>query len=168
MMNIQMQNDKVNLLNLKVISYKELKNIPLEVSLLQNDNDTVFSWAKILGSKTAWNIRPFEKYNDLVEVLKTWTPQIFVTHWHFGNDHRFNNPVSSVIKELKDSRGGPGIGKGPLLIGTYFEDWNYNDQFIQFLNDAYDFNKNLPIGNFDQFIVSITHRLWELLPQNTQ
>jgi WD40 repeat protein len=161
-----MNNDTIDLLNLRVSSFNELKDIRLEVALLQNNPDNVYSLARLIETSTLWNVRPFSKYEHAIDVLATWTPHIFITHWHLGWDHRANNQITNLVNRFRETRGAPGVGRGPFLVGTYRSDADYfhHENFLDFLNQTYDYHIESLVFDFDRFLTSIIQHLWQMLP----
>lgn len=158
--------DRVDLRKLTVSSPKDIRAVPLDVALLQNDNDTVFLWADSLELFTCWHVIPFESLEHAIAYLEQSLPHVFVTHWHLDWEHTHDNPVTQLVLHLKNRRGSPGIGGGPFIVGTYNwdSDYYYDEAFIPFLEKTYDYHTESIISEMEQFIDTLIHELWRYLP----
>lgn len=162
-----MSTDRVDLRKISVSSPEDMKAVALNVALLQNDWQRVFMWAEILEHETSWHVIPFENLKHAIAVLDKSLPHVFVTHWHIGWDHNHDNPVTQLVVSLKRRRGHPGIGAGPLIIGTYRRDSNYynEESFLPFIARTYDYHMESLVWDMEEFTDTLARELWYHLPR---
>jgi len=162
-----MSPEPVDLRTMIVSSPADVIAVPLDVALLQNDEEMVFLWAEVLEHLTSWHVIPFQTLEHAIAFLEKSLPHIFVTHWHLGWDHKQDNPVTQLVARLKEQRGRPGIGTGPLIVGTYRRDSGYYDQetFLPFIEQTYDCHMESLIWDMKEFINTLARELWYHLPR---
>lgn len=162
-----MTRERVDLRAVEVRSPESLKRLSLEMALLQNNYDISSIWAEYLEFSTSWRAIPLESLEHAVDFLAREPSHIFLTHWHIGLDHGYNNPVTQLVAGLRERRGGPGIGAGPLLIGTYRKDssyyTNHKVEFNRFLTENYDYFMEFKAILPRDFLNTILRALWRHL-----
>lgn len=134
-----MSTDRIDLRTLAARSPEDLRWMTLEIVLLQSHGPRAFMWADKLQHETSWKLFPLASLEHAVPFFKKTLPHVFVVHWHMGSDHDYNSAVTRLVRRIKRRRGKPGIGTGPLIIGTYHSD-SCDDfpSLIPFLKRTYD------------------------------
>lgn len=161
----RMQSDRIRLHHLAVASAEDLKRLPLEVAVLQNDLEMAETWADLMSIATSWRVTPLESLEHAVHYLERRLPHVLIIHWHRGSDHEHANPVTDLVHRLKRRRQQPGIGAGPFLAGTYWHDSDYyrDPTFMPFIERTYDCTIDLAEVGSDP-LDTLTRELWARLP----
>ena len=140
----------------------DLLRRPLMVGILQNQPSITSVIAHVLQRSTNWKIFSFDSFEHAREVLSEQPMHVFLTHWHIGDDHGDDSMIMCLVRRLKEIRGGPGVGAGPLLAATI----NQDDRFLvdkEHLADLYDLWFLIPFSPSHEIIgPAISARLFQI------
>lgn len=157
-----MSPDRIDLLTLLAQSPEDLRWMPLEIALLYNVRNITFAWAERLSQETDWKLFPLASLEHAIPFFKKTVPHVLVIHWHTGWDHNYNSPVTRLVRGIKRRRGKPGIGRGPLIVGTYHqESCEEIPSLMPFLKRTYDCL--LEFGESTHLAAKLIDALWNYL-----
>jgi hypothetical protein len=158
--------DEIDLRSLAVDSPDALKSLELTVGILQDRPLLTQMLAEFLERVTSWRVFRFETLAHARKILEREHLHIFIVHWHIGEDHSENNEVTQFVKQLKNARGQPGIGRGPFLVATVTE--APNEEAVPstpFLETTYDFYFCLLLF-VREILPALLSQLFLVLPSN--
>ena len=157
-------NDFTDLLSIRLDSARRVQYVPLIVGILQNDDHVAEVLATALKKRTRWRILPFDSFEHARRVALDQNLHVFLTHWHIGTDHNVDSKITRLVQTLRERRGGPGVGSGPLLAASFNPDTR-SAVSARGLIHEYDLFFMIPF-DLDTTILAICARLFQMLPQH--
>lgn len=148
----------IDITTLENPSPDELLRLPLEVGLWQNNLESGLIANHAFSELTSWKTYWFESSSHMLDRLEHLSLHILMTHCHDENNN--DHSIDHCADRLRVSRGSPGVGTGPLLVGTAVR---FGEELLS-LKKRYDLVVIIPYDAFE-LANEVAQCLWSLLPK---